>query len=110
MATLEIIQASTMALIEVREQIAQTTEYLDALKAKRDTLQDSVIETMKDSNLKSWKTNDNSFTLVSKTDTRIVDEDLAIKDIKNRKFEGLISEKIDTIRFKQIANLLLKEK
>ena len=110
MATLEIIQASTMALIEVRHQIAQTTEYLDALKAKRDTLQDSVIETMKESNLKSWKTNDNSFTLVSKTDTRIVDEELAIKDIKNRKFEGLISEKIDTIRFKQIANLLLKEK
>lgn len=52
----------------------------------------------------------NSFSLVSKLDTRIVDEDLAIKDIKFRKFEWLISEKIDTVRFKQIANLLLKEK
>ncbi len=65
---------------------------------------------MKSNNLRSWKTNDNSFSLVSKLDTRIVDEELAIKDIKAHKFEWLISEKIDTVRFKQIANLLLKEK
>jgi hypothetical protein len=43
-------------------------------------------------------------------DTRIVDEEQAIKDIKARKLEWLVYEKIDTIRFKQIANILLKQK
>lgn len=109
MATIETIQASTLALIEVREQIAQTIEYLDALKEKRDTLQDSVIGTMKESNLKSWKTNDHSFSLVSKLDTRIINEEETIADLRKRKFDDLISEKIDTPRFKQLANLMLKE-
>ena len=109
MVTIEKIQASTLSLIEVREQIAQTTEYLDTLKAKRDTLQDSVIETMKESNLKSWKTNDHSFSLVSKLDTRIINEEETITDLRKRKFDDLISEKIDTPRFKQLANLMFKE-
>ena len=64
---------------------------------------------MRSNNLKSWKTNDNSFSLVSKLDTRILNEDEAIRDIKSRKLEWLVTEKIDTVRFKQIANLLLKE-
>ncbi len=110
MANIETLPESTLELIEVRNKIAHVVEYLDSLKEKRDTIQSWLIQTMKSNNLKSWKTNDNSFSLVSKTDTRIVDEDLAIKDIKARKFEWLISEKIDTVRFKQIANLLLKEK
>lgn len=110
MSNIEILPEFTLKLIEIRNEIANVAEYLDSLKEKRDTIQSWLIQTMKSNNLRSWKTNDNSFSLVSKTDTRIVDEELAIQDIKNRKFEWLISEKIDTIRFKQIANLLLKEK
>lgn len=110
MTNIETLPESTLELIDIRNEIAHIVEYLDSLKEKRDALQSVLIQTMKSNNLRSWKTTDNSFTLVSKTDTRIVDEELAIKDIKNRKFEWLISEKIDTIRFKQIANLLLKEK
>ncbi len=110
MNNIETLPETTLELIDIRNEIAHVVEYLDSLKVKKDTLQAWLIQTMKANNLRSWKTTDNSFTLVSKTDTRIVDEELAIKDIKNRKFEWLISEKIDTIRFKQIANLLLKEK
>lgn len=110
MTNIETLPKATLNLIEIRNEIAHVADYLDSLKEKRDTLQSWLIQTMKANNLRSWKTTDNSFTLVAKTDTRIVDEELAIRDIKNRKFEWLISEKIDTIRFKQIANLLLKEK
>ncbi len=110
MTSIETLPESTLELIDIRNEIAHVVEYLDSLKVKKDTLQAWLIQTMKANNLRSWKTTCNSFTLVSKTDTRIVDEELAIKDIKNRKFEWLISEKIDTIRFKQLANLLLKEK
>lgn len=110
MTNIETLPTATLELIEIRNEIANVAEYLDSLKEKRDTIQSWLIQTMKSNNLRSWKTNDNSFSLVSKIDTRIVDEELAIKDIKVRKFEWLISERIDTLRFKQIANLLLKEK
>jgi uncharacterized coiled-coil DUF342 family protein len=91
--TIDHITHYTNELITVRNQIAFFTQKLDELKEKRDMTQRTLIDAMKSSNLKSWKTNDNSFSLVSKMDT----------------LEGLVSERIDTIRFKQIANLLLKQ-
>jgi hypothetical protein len=107
--TIDHITHYTNELITVRNQIAFFTQKLDELKEKRDMTQRTLIDAMKSNNLKSWKTNDNSFSLVSKMDTRITNEEEAIADIKARKLEGLVSEKIDTVRFKQIANLLLKE-
>lgn len=107
--TIDHITHYTNELITVRNQIAFFTQKLDELKEKRDITQRTLIDAMKSNNLKSWKTNDNSFSLVSKMDTRIINEEEAIRDIKARKLEGLVSEKIDTVRFKQIANLLLKE-
>jgi hypothetical protein len=107
--TIDHITHYTNELITVRNQIAFFTQKLDELKEKRDMTQRTLIESMKSNNLKSWKTNDNSFSLVSKMDTRIINEEEAIADIKARKLEGLVSERIDTIRFKQIANLLLKQ-
>jgi hypothetical protein len=107
--TIDHITHYTNELITVRNQIAFFTQKLDELKEKRDMTQRTLIDAMKSSNLKSWKTNDNSFSLVSKMDTRIINEEEAIADIKARKLEGLVSERIDTIRFKQIANLLLKQ-
>lgn len=107
--TIDHITHYTNELITVRNQIAFFTQKLDELKEKRDMTQRTLIDAMKSNNLKSWKTNDNSFSLVSKMDTRIINEEEAIEDIKARKLEGLVSEKIDTVRFKQIANLLLKE-
>ena len=109
LTTIEHINHYTQQLIIVRNQISFFTEKLDELKTHRDTLQRWLIEAMRSNNLKSWKTNDNSFSLVSKLDTRILNEEEAIRDIKSRKLEWLVTEKIDTIRFKQIANLLLKE-
>lgn len=109
LTTIEHINHYTQQLIIVRNQIVFFTEKLDELKEHRDTLQRWLIEAMKSNNLKSWKTNQNSFSLVSKMDTRILNEEEVIRDIKSRKLEGLVIEKIDTVRFKQIANLLLKE-
>lgn len=109
LTTIEHINHYTRELIIARNQIAYFTQKLNELKEHRDTLQRWLIEAMKYNSIKSWKTNDNSFSLVSKIDTRIIDEEQAIKDIKARKLEGLVSEKIDGVRFKQIANLLLKE-
>lgn len=108
--TIDHITHYTNELIAVRNQIAFFTQKIDELKEKRDMTQKTLIDAMKSNNLKSWKTNDNSFSLVSKMDTRIVDEEQTIKDIKARKLEWLVYEKIDTIRFKQIANILLKQK
>ncbi|MBP9779804.1 hypothetical protein KBD33_04265, partial [Candidatus Gracilibacteria bacterium] len=108
--TIDHITHYTNELIAVRNQIAFFTQKIDELKEKRDMTQKTLIDAMKSNNLKSWKTNENSFSLVSKMDTRIVDEEQAIKDIKARKLEGLVYEKIDTLRFKQIANILLKQK
>lgn len=110
MATIESITHYTSEIIVLRNQIAFFTAKLEELKDKKDTIQRWLIETMKSNNLKSWKTNDSSFSLVSKIDTRIINEEQAIKDIKARKLEWLVTEKIDTIRFKQIANILLREK
>ncbi len=107
--TIDHITHYTNELITVRNQIAFFTQKLDELKEKRDMTQRTLIDAMKSNNLKSWKTNDNSFSLISKIDTRIINEEEAIQDIKARKLEGLVSERIDTIRFKQIANLLLKQ-
>jgi hypothetical protein len=107
--TIDHITHYTNELITVRNQISFFTQKLDELKEKRDMTQRTLIDAMKSNNLKSWKTNDNSFSLVSKMDTRIINEEEAIRDIKSRKLEGLVSERIDTIRFKQIANLLLKQ-
>jgi len=107
--TIDHITHYTNELITVRNQIAFFIQKLDELKEKRDMTQRTLIDAMKSNNLKSWKTNDNSFSLVSKMDTRITNEEEAITDIKARKLEGLVSERIDTIRFKQIANLLLKQ-
>ena len=107
--TIDHITHYTNELITVRNQIAFFTQKLGELKEKRDMTQRTLIDAMKSNNLKSWKTNDNSFSLVSKMDTRITNEEEAITDIKARKLEGLVSERIDTIRFKQIANLLLKQ-
>ncbi len=107
--TIDHITHYTNELITVRNQIAFFTQKLDELKEKRDMTQRTLIDAMKSNNLKSWKTNDNSFSLISKIDTRIINEEEAIQDIKARKIEGLVSERIDTIRFKQIANLLLKQ-
>ena len=107
--TIDHITYYTNELITVRNQIAFFTQKLDELKEKRDMTQKTLVDAMKSNNLRSWKTNDNSFSLVSKMDTRIINEEEAIRDIKARKLEGLVSEKIDTVRFKQIANLLLKE-
>lgn len=109
LTTIEHINHYTRELIVVRNQIAFYTEKLDSFKEHRDTLQRWLIEAMKFNNLKSWKTNDNSFSLVSKLDTRIINEEETIKDIKSRKLDWLVSEKIDSMRFKQIANLLLKQ-
>ena len=108
--TIDHITHYTNELIAVRNQIAFFTQKIDELKEKRDMTQKTLIDAMKSNNLKSWKTNENSFSLVSKMDTRIVDEEQAIKDIKARKLEWLVYEKIDTLRFKQIANILLKQK
>lgn len=107
--TIDHITHYTNELITVRNQIEFFTQKLDELKEKRDMTQRTLIDAMKSNNLKSWKTNDNSFSLVSKVDTRLINEEEAIRDIKARKLEGLVTEKIDTVRFKQIANLLLKE-
>ena len=107
--TIDHITHYTNELIKVRNQIAFFTQKLDELKEKRDMTQRTLIDAMKSNNLKSWKTNDNSFSLISKMDTRIINEEETIQDIKARKLEGLVSERIDTIRFKQIANLLLKQ-
>ena len=107
--TIDHITHYTNELITVRNQIAFFTQKLDELKEKRDMTQRTLIDAMKSNNLKSWKTNDNSFSLVSKMDTRIINEEEAIQDIKARKLKWLVTEKIDTVRFKQIANLLLKE-
>lgn len=107
--TIDNITHYTNELITVRNQIAFFTQKLDELKEKRDMTQRTLIDAMKSNNLKSWKTNDNSFSLVSKMDTRIINEEEVIQDIKSRKLEWLVTEKIDTVRFKQIANLLLKE-
>lgn len=107
--TIDHITHYTNELITVRNQIAFFTQKLDELKEKRDMTQRTLIDAMKSNNLKSWKTNDNSFSLVSKMDTRIINEEEVIQDIKSRKLEWLVTEKIDTVRFKQIANLLLKE-
>ncbi len=107
--TIDHITHYTNELITVRNQIAFFTQKLDELKEKREMTQRTLIDAMKSNNLKSWKTNDNSFSLISKMDTRIINEEEAIQDIKARKLEGLVSERIDTIRFKQIANLLLKQ-
>lgn len=107
--TIDHITQYTNELITVRNQIAFFTQKLDELKEKRDMTQRTLIVAMKSNNLKSWKTNENSFSLVSKMDTRIINEEEAIRDIKCRKLEWLVSERIDTVRFKQISNLLLKE-
>jgi hypothetical protein len=85
--TIDHITHYTNELIAVRNQIAFFTQKIDELKEKRDMTQKTLIDAMKSNNLKSWKTNDNSFSLVSKMDTRIVDEEQTIKDIKARKLE-----------------------
>ena len=109
LTTIDHIHHYTHELMTTRNQIAFFTEKLDELKTHRDTIQKWLIDAMRHNNLKSWKTNEYSFSLVSKLDTRIINEDETIRDIRTRKLEGLITEKIDSVRFKQIANLLLKE-
>jgi hypothetical protein len=64
---------------------------------------------MKVNSLKSWKTNTGSFSLVSKFDIRIEDEARVIEELTARNISGLVIPKIDTIRFKQIASLMLQE-
>ena len=110
MSTIESINHYTSEIIIIRNQIAYFAAKLEELKDKKDTIQRWLIETMKANNLKSWKTNENSFSLVSKMDTLIINEEEAIQDIKARKLQWLVTQKIDTIRFKQIANILLREK
>lgn len=87
METIASINHYTSEIIIIRNQIAFFTAKLEELKDKRDTIQQGLIATMKSNNLKSWKTNENSFSLVSKMDTRITNEEEAIQDIKARNLQ-----------------------
>lgn len=109
MNTITDLQNLIQDLLSRRSEIQELTDKLDILKVSRDTLQGNLLESMKANNLVAWKTIENTFSITTKTDTKIIDEEKLIYDIESRWLTGLIFPKIDSIRFKQIANALLKQ-
>lgn len=96
-------------LTSIRKSIQEFTDRLDLLKIEKDLIQSNLINYMKDNNLKSWKTNDNTFSLISKYDVQILDESKLMDELNIRNLNWYIITKIDSTRFKQLANSLLKE-
>ena len=109
MDTLDVLKNIIERLAIVRKDIEVHIYTLDTLKNERDTIQQQLLELMKNNNLKAWKTNEHSYSLVSKLDIRISDEGTLIQDIQSRKLDGLIFTKVDTLKFKQLANMMLKQ-
>lgn len=109
MNTITDLQNLIQDLLSRRSEIQELTDKLDILKTERDSLQGNLLDSMKANNLMAWKTPENTFSITTKTDTKIIDEDKLIHDIESRWLTGLIFPKIDSIRFKQIANALLKQ-
>ena len=109
MDTLEVLQNTFKRLSIVRKDIEAHTYTIDTLKNERDALQHQLLELMKNNNLKAWKTQEHSYSIISKLDVRISDEDILMQDIQSRKLDGLIYAKVDTLKFKQLANMMLKQ-
>ncbi|NDK09140.1 hypothetical protein EOM39_07945 [Candidatus Gracilibacteria bacterium] len=109
MNTITELQKLVNNLLTIRNNIQQLTDNVDLLKAEKENLQNKLIVYMKDNNLKSWKTNENTFSIVSKYDVQVIDELRLMQELNLKNLTGYIIQKIDTTRFKSLANSLLKE-
>jgi len=84
MNSISELQELVQYLMEIRIHIQALTDKLEMLKKDRDSMQSKLLESMKLNRLKAWKNNENAFAIVSKLDTRIVDEEKLIQDIQSR--------------------------
>lgn len=109
MNTITELQKLVNNLLTIRNNIQQLTDNVDLLKAEKENLQNKLIVYMKDNNLKSWKTNENTFSIVSKYDVQVIDELRLMQELNLKNLTWYIIQKIDTTRFKSLANSLLKE-
>jgi len=97
-------------LAEKREQVNCSKEYLEGLKAEKDVLQQNLLDALKSVDVKSIKTENCFFSMVTKQEPVVVDIEALESDLKARKlYDDLVVTKIDSTRLKSTAKALLKE-
>lgn len=97
-------------LTQLRDQINTAKEVLKSLQDERDQIQSGIIADMTKAGLKSIKTHSHNFSITTKKDIKVVDEEAILKELKDRKlYNEYVKPKLDTIAFKLMANSLLKE-
>lgn len=105
----EILQLAK-SLAEKREQVRTSEHYLNGLKEEKEKLQFDLIEALQSNGLKSIKTNEANYSLTTKKDIKVTDENSVIEALKvNGQYDNYVKPKLDTIRFKGYATAMLKE-
>lgn len=95
-------------LSEKRDQIKSSEHYLEGLKEERDQLQFELITKLKESGLKSIKTNEANYSLTTKQDIKVTDENSVIEALKvNGVYDDYVKPKLDTLMFKNYAKSVL---
>ena len=103
-----ISKAST--LIDLRTEIKEHRDAINELEAKKEKIQDDIIQGLKKAQLSSIKTTDG--VMVSKQIARslsIVDEGALIKDLKKRGLNDYVKEKVDGILWRPFSTRAIKE-
>ena len=104
----QIIQLAK-ELATLRQEINTIEDSVKPLKVKRDELQAELIRVMKESELKSLKTDDYNFARTVKKDFKVVDENLVMEELKQRnEYDNYVKPKIDLLGLKAYQSSLLK--
>ena len=105
-----MLTQSAKDLTAARKEVDQLKQLLEEARIRRDECQSKLIDEMKEAGFKSVKTEEGSFARVLKKDVKVMDEDALLKDLSKRGLKKeLMVTKLDTVRFKSVANSLLKE-
>lgn len=80
-------------LVEKREQIAQSTSYLQGLKAEKAEIELGILEAMKEQELKSARYENLTATIAKRSTLKVNDEKAVVKYLKDSNLTDYLSER-----------------
>lgn len=102
-------------ILELAKQLSKQRELVNSLeeqvkeaKTIKDDIQFKLIEKLQESGLKSIKTNEANYSLTTKSDIKVTDENSVMEALKvNGVYDDYVHPKLDTLMFKNYAKSVL---
>ena len=102
------IKQKAKQLLELRKEANFVKEQLDRIKFKRDEIQRSLMEEMKQEEFNSVKVDDTMISLTVRKTLQIVNEKELMTDLKKRGLDDYVKEAVDRDLWKGLSSELIK--